>query len=272
MGASKSESTVHRGRITRPTLFLDTNALHYMFSYLRYAKKLDLPPYRKRRCGEIKETLRSKMPKGIVKYFMNGAKTLAFLQKQTQDEDAAVYTSHFTKSEILCGSLEGIVHVRLAQEGIIYRMRQRLRTISELVSMYLEASDYEDVVREWDEMISLLEEKDRIIINFAEDDDNFRQIANISEFLQSKIFMDVLDSWMYSCALVVQADQIITFDEYFRKVINNLANPSEDEDWKNLRSEMFHHLQELFGGIDTKIGISLPDAKDLPRDVPKVWR
>jgi len=272
VGASKSESIAPQEQITRPTLFLDTNALHYMFSYLRYAKELDLPPYRERGPDEIKNTLRSKLPKGIVVHVMKGATTLAFVQKQTQDQDAAAYTSRFAKSEILCGSFEGLAHARLAQEGIIYRMRQRLGTISELVSMYLEASDSKNVVREWDEMLSLLEKKDRIIVEFAEDNADFRQIAQISEFLQSKVFVDVLDSWMYGCALAVQADQMITFDGYFRKVINKLANPSGDQDWENLRNEMFEHLQELFGGVDTEIGISLPHAEDLPRDMPKVWR
>jgi len=262
-------------QITRPTLFLDTNALHYMFSYLRYAKDLGLPPYKEKNWDEAKEALRNKLPRKITDNIMNGAKTLAFLQKQTQEQEAAIYTSRFAKSEILCGSFEGLAHARLAREGTIYRMRQPLETLSELVSMYLEASDSENVVREWDEMLSLLEEKDRIIIEFAENDTNFRQIADIAEFLQSKVFVDVLDSWMYGCAFAIQADQVITFDHYFRKIINKLANPSGDEDWENLKNEMFDRLQGLFGVVDVEIGISFPYSprpNKLPKEVPTAWR
>jgi len=275
MRALKSESIVSQEQITRPTLFLDTNALHYMFSYLRYAKILRLPPYENKSWSEVKEILGSKFPEGIVNCILKGAKTLSLLQRQTQEQDAAIYASRFAKSEILCGSLEGLAHARLAREGTIYRMRQRLETLSELVSMYLEATDSENVVREWDEMLSLLEDKDRIIIEFAENDANFRQIADIAEFLQSKVFVDVLDSWMYGCAFAIQADQVITFDGYFRKIINKLANPSGDEDWENLKNEMFDRLQGLFGVVNTEIGISFPYSpkpKKLPKEVPRVWR
>jgi len=271
MKVLKDKNIVSQEQITRPTLFLDTNALHYMFSYLRYAKELDLPPYRKRGQNEIRNTLRTKLPKGIVNHVMKGATTLAFIQKQTQDQDAAVYTSRFAKSEILYGSLEGLAHARLAREGTIYRMRQRLGTLSELVSMYLETSDSENVVREWDEMLSLLERKDKISIEFAEEDINFRQIADIAEFLQSKVFIDVLDSWMYGCALVLQAEQIITFDNYFKKLINKLVTPSGDPDWKNLKNDMLNLLRMSFGSIEARIEISLPNAEKLPEDVPRVW-
>jgi len=274
----KSESIVSLEQITSPTLFLDTNALHYMFSYLRYAKDLGLPPYKEKNWDEVKEALRNKLPRKIADYIMNGAKTLAFLQKQTQEQEAAIYTSRFAKSEILCGSLEGLAHARFAREGAIYRMRQRLGTLSELVSMYLEASDSEVVIKEWDKMLSLLKEQGRVPIELTENDTNFKQIADISEFLQSRVFIDVLDSWMYGCALAVGAEQIITFDSYFKKLINKLDNPSGDEDWKIVKEELLYRLQMVLDRVDVKtsdvnaeIEIPLPSVKDLPRDVPKLW-
>lgn len=256
----------------RPALFLDTNALRHMFSYLRYAKILNLPPYEEKNWAEVKKALHSKLPEGFVNDIMKGAKTLAYLQRQTKDHETAVYTSRFAKSEILCSSLEGLAHARFAQEGIIYRMRQRRRTLSELVSMYLEASDSDVVVNEWNEMLSLLEDEGEIDVELVEDNTNFKQIAAIAEFLQSKVFIDVLDSWMYGCALAVQAEQIVTFDIYFRTLVNKLNNPSGEINWSNLKNEMLAYLQGLFGGTDTTIEISLPRVEDLPNDVPRVWR
>jgi len=251
----------------RPTIFLDTNALHYISSYLRWAERENLPPFQGGVTFEqVRDALRQRMPRSIADLLLHGAKTLAFLQQQVNDQEAAIYTSRFAKAEVIYGVLEGQAHARLAQEGLPYRMRQRAGVLSELVTMYLEAQDYRQVIREWDYFLNRLKNNGHIMVSYVEDEENFSRIAEVAEFLQSRVFMDVVDSWMYACALVMQAEEIITFDGYFKRVINRLHNPQGEPDWQQLQSDLQKMLAERFPGAPT-----LPEVKSLPQTLPNPW-
>ena len=251
----------------RPTIFLDTNALHYMSSYLRWAKEKNLPPFQGGATFEqVRDSLRQHMPKSIVDMLLHGVKTLAFLRQQVNQLDPAIYTSRFAKAEVIYGVLEGQAHARMAREGLPYRMRQRTGVLSELVSMYLESQDYQQVIGEWDNFLNLLEDKGSIVVLYVENEEDFSQIAEVAEFLQSRIFMDVVDSWMYACALVMQAERIISFDRYFKHVINRLHNPQGESDWQRLQSDIQNMLRARFPGQPT-----LPKVENLLQDLPKPW-
>ena len=252
----------------RPTIFLDTNALHYMSSYLRWAGKENLPPFQGGvTIEQIGNTLRQHMPKSIADKLLDGAKTLAFLQQEVDQHEAAIYTSRFAKAEVIYGVLEGQAHARMAREGLPYRMRQRAGVLSELVSMYLGSQDYKQVIAEWDNLLSLLEDRGDIKVSYVEEKEGvFSEIAEVAEFLQSRIFMDVVDSWMYAGALVMQAERIITFDRYFRRVINRLNNPQNETDWQQLQNDLQEMLKARFPGKPT-----LPRVENLPQSLPKPW-
>jgi len=265
--------------VVRPTIFLDTNALQYMSSYLRYAEKLKLPPYvdgagNTQGYGyeDMRSTLRQHLPKRITDFVMDGCRTLAFLQKQANEEEngAAIFTSRMSRAELLFGILDGQAHARLAREGLSYRMRQHIRNLSELVSMYLAREDYEKLIQELDELFTTLEHKGGIHIELAEDVVDFSLIATFSEFLQSNVFLDVLDCWMYGCAIAVQADRIVTFDAYFKQVINRIHNPQGVADWQQVQSRILEELKHLFP-VETPVTLSLPMVQDLPREVPRSW-
>ena len=251
----------------RPTIFLDTNALHYTSSYLRWAEKENWPPFQSGvTLDQVRSVLRQHMPKSIANDILKGTKTLAYLQQQVKEQEAAIYTSRFAKAEVIYGVLEGQAHARMAREGLPYRMRQRAGILSELVSMYLESQDYQQVIREWDNLLNLLEDKGGITVLYVENEEDFSQIAEVAEFLQSRIFMDVVDSWMYACTLVIQGEKIITFDGYFKRVINRLHNPQGESDWQQLQSDLQNMLKARFPGQPT-----LPKVENLPQNLPKPW-
>lgn len=251
----------------RPTIFLDTNALHYMNSYLRWAEQKNWPPFQGGVTFEkVRDTLCQYMPRNLADSILQGAKTLAFLQQQVDEEKAVIYTSRFAKAEVICGVLEGQAHARMAREGLPYRMRQRAGVLSELVSMYLESRDYQQVMGEWDNFLSLLKDKGNILVLYVEDGEAFSRIAEVAEFLQSRIFMDVVDSWMYACALVMQAERIITFDGYLKRVVNMLHNPQDEMDWRQLQDDLRQMLSESLQGEPT-----LPKVEELPQSLPKPW-
>jgi len=251
----------------RPTIFLDTNALHYMSSYLRWAEKENWPPYQDGPTfEEVRNALYQYVPKSLAGWILQGAKTLAFLQQQVDKHDAAIYASRFAKAEVIYGVLEGQAHARMAREGLPYRMRQRAPILSELVSMYLESQDYQQIVEEWNKLLDLLKDKGKIIVEYVERRENFSEIAEVAEFLQSRIFMDVMDSWMYACALVMQAEMIITFDGYFKRIINMLYNPQNDSDWQQLQGYLQQKLREMLQGEPT-----LPKVENPPQILPRPW-
>jgi len=251
----------------RPTIFLDTNALHYMNTYLQWAKNKKLPPFQEGIDFEqARDVLRDHMPNGIANMLLQGAKALSFLQEQVSQHEAAIYTSQFAKAEVIFGVLEGQAHARMAHGGFPYRMRQRAGILSELVSMYLELKDYQQVIREWDDFLNSLKEKENITILYVEGKEDFSQIAKLAEFLQSRIFMDVVDSWMYACALTTQSERVITQDKYFRQVINKLHNPQKDVGWQQLHNELKDLLKTMLPGEPT-----LPNVEKLPQSLPKPW-
>lgn len=261
----------------RPTVFLDTNALQYLGTYLRYASKLNLLPYSEspQTYEQIQDTLRQHLPRGIAEGVMNGCKTLAFLQRQNsndgdQEHTASILTSRLSRMEMLSGILEGQAHARLAREGLSYRMRQRLGTLSRLVLQYLEVADYTRLLHEMEDLFTTLEDEEGIRIDLVEEVvREFSLIATFSELLQSSVFLDVLDCWIYGCTLAIQADQIITFDRYFKHVINSVHSPPDDE-WQQMKGKILKELDRLFP-VKTRVTLSLPTAPRLDRTVPRSW-
>lgn len=261
--------------ILRPAVFIDANALQYMSSYLRYAEKLHLPPYdgEPREYADVQNTLGSHLPKKICEYVMNGCRMLAFLQKNVSnhESEATFYASWFSKAELLHGILDGQAHARLAHEGFSYRMRQRAGELSHLVSMYLQREDYERSIREVDELYDILEARGRIRIKLAEDEiRDFPSIAIFSTILQGNIFLDVLDCWLYGCAVLLQTDEFITCDRYLKRAINLIHNPSGKPEWQELRSKIEGELKRLLP-VQTSIGFILPKVPTIPSAVPQPW-
>ena len=259
---------------TRPAIFLDTNAIHYAISYLQIAQQKSLPPFSELHVEDVKERLSQNRPPSIVNYLMNGCKTLAFLQEQARQGDhghdgALVFMSRLSKAEILHGTLDGKAHASMAAAGVSYRRRQSLRDYNSLVSMHLKPSDYENVLREVDDLIELLEENDDIHIEFVENSTGITvvQITSLAEFLQGRIFLDVIDCWIYAGALVAQVDQLITFDGSFREVINKTNNPGDDPNWQQMQSDLKEHLKGVFPGISPV----LPASPGPPPAVPVLW-
>lgn len=259
----------------RCTIFLDTNSLQYMASYLRLAKKLKLPPYDGVEMGftEVRGRLRKRLPRGIAQAVMNGCSTLAYLQERTRDPEvgAAVYTSRLCLAELLHGVLDGQAHARLVRQGLSYRMRQRARDLGELISMYLRPRDFKEVRLEVDKMLQKLGDIDGIMIDFAEDHpDNISRVLEFCDVLQCLVFLDVLDCWMYACAATVQADEFVTFDGHLRKAVNLIHNPQNDPGWKHVRSELLKALRRL-NPVGTPVDFILPQSRDIPNQVPRLW-
>jgi predicted nucleic acid-binding protein len=257
-----------------PIIFLDTNVLIYLSSYLKKAEELSLPPFTQNLMNfeEIQTELKKILPDSIVDYYLNGCKSLSYLQskaKRLEDGNinVQILTSRLSKVEMYNGALDGKAHILMAQQGIPYIMRQRASNLSDLISMRLQINDIDDVVTKLNSVFTLLFENDNVIIDYVENDHQTDRIASLAEFLSTHFYLDVIDIWIYACALSIQADQIITFDNYFFRVINNVSNTCNGEKWVSLRKEITKYVKQLYGWEK----VNYPISSKLPKDVPQNW-
>ena len=201
---------------------------------------------------------------------MKGCQSLAFIQNKAARNEkgeigAQIFTSRLSKVEMLNGALDGKAHILMAQQGIPYRMRQRLSNLSDMISMRLQQTDIDEVVNNMNNIFELLADQDNAIIDFVEDKHQADSISRLAEFLSSYIYLDVIDIWMYSCALTIQAEQIICFDDYFYHVINNLHNGVDK--WADVRKEIGKFIKQIYGWNK----VVFPKSSPLPKNVPYQW-
>jgi hypothetical protein len=255
-----------------PTVFLDTNALVFLWSYITKARELSLPPYTSDpvEYENISSRLKEILPDSITGFYMKGCQSLAYIQERiARKEDgeigAHIYTSRLSKVELLNGALDGKAHILMAQQGIPYRMRQRSSNLSDLISMRLQQADVSEVVSNMNDVFTLLYEQDDVVIEFVEDKYQADNIARLAEFLSSHFYLDVIDIWMYSCALTIQADQVLCFDDYFSRVINGMNNGANK--WVDLRKEIGIYIKQMYGWNK----VVFPRSSNIPKVVPHSW-
>jgi hypothetical protein len=240
--------------IWTPSLFLDTNAIHNVTSYLIQARKLKLPPYHPEPDIEsVKGKLRKKVPKNMADLLVQGLRILVHLQSQSENLGAQIFTSRLAFSEMWYGRLDGQAHIRMSLEGIPYRQRQRQGDFSELVMAYLTQKDYDLVEKELDSLLQGLKKEFGLTILFVEDNGSpdFREISLLALEIQKRTFLDVIDCTLYACSLAVRATEFITSDGHLFTVINQIKKPGDIQDlnervlWENVQRDILAKLKIL---------------------------
>ena len=234
-----------RTNVIKPGTFVDTNALHYIRTYLDIAKDHHLVPYGPQSLwAQIKAQLKAQgLLKNQCENLRKGFAALALLQQKAQEEDQ-IFVSLISLAEIVHGLVEGQAHIKMAEAGVPYRMRQRASELSRLVRSWMSTSDYEQV-RQGTE--ALLPELERLLgtgITRAGENRATREVLALLKTILGHVYLDVIDGWLYAEALIEQAAAFLTFDDYFRKTINRIYNPGgarDDEErqmWMQVRSSL----------------------------------
>lgn len=229
----------------RPGIFVDTNALHFVRAYLDVAREHHLVPYGPQSLwSEVKEQL---IATGFLRNqrdnLRRGFTALAFLQQKAQEEDH-IFVSQISLAEIVHGLVEGRAHIRMAEAGVPYRMRQRASDLSRLVRSWMSAPDYDQVRQDTEALLPELERLLGTSIWRAGQDRTTREVLSLLQVILGHVYFDVIDSWLYAETLIEQAQQLLTFDGYFRETINRIHNPSgiqddeEREMWMRVRSSL----------------------------------
>jgi hypothetical protein len=231
--------------VIKPGIFVDTNALHFVRAYLHIAQKCHLVPYGPQSpWSDINDQLRAVgLLKNQRENLQKGFETLALLQQKAQEEDQ-ILISQVSLAEITHGLVEGQAHIKMAEAGVPYRMRQRASDLSRLVRSWMSAPDYDQVRQDTEALLPELERLLGTSIWRAGQDRTTREVLSLLQVILGHVYFDVIDGWLYAEALIEQAQQFLTFDDYFRETINRIYNPGgaqddeEREMWMQVRSSL----------------------------------
>lgn len=251
-------------------VLVDTNSVHYIRGYLRFAREHNLPPFGPQTNWEqTRAALPQNLPAGYQDALRRGYRTLGFVQRLVTEE-ATILVSPFTQLELLHGLLEGRAHQRLAEANTPYRMRQRLSDLSKLVTFHLRTTDADEAVQDVDKMVEELREVIGDAVDLARKQDDLREILSVCRVIQSSVFIDPVDCLIYGNALVVEAEVVISNDEHLREVINRIAEPWTEGNpelrplWENANHKLKEKLSEIIAAPLAQI--VLPRCPGIPND------
>ena len=234
----------------RTVVFIDTMTLHYMRLCLEHARCRELGfPVNDQAVSILKESICSVGEKTLRDSLQRGLETIVlFATKDVQIEYAAI-----SELELLHGISEGTYRLKVAQEGVPYRIwsgfsqkevRDRITT-DELVI----------ITGRIDALLSMIEDSGVLVTRSGSG--RTSEVLELAKGIAGLIFMAEIDSVIYASALAAGADFLVTADEFFRETVNNIC-VSNDQRYHDIRLK----LRELIGAVllETKCDFQLPRA------------
>ena len=198
--------------------YLDTSALHSVGLYLEYAQKHNLFPWEGQSIHDAETTVRrstkSKAEKEALKKGFN-------ILKASSTKSLDLQYSAVAQMELTAARVRGKAITEAAREGLPDRIWSRIRErgIRDRVSTVAIAR-ISDGVRD---IARMLEE-----FEFAEGTTTRRQAPGAAELaaqILGLVYMEPLDSLVYSSALLSRADLLFTTDGPFCEMVNEISRP-----------------------------------------------
>lgn len=261
---------MNKGKVPsyRKTVLVDTNALHLARTYLIYGKKEGLPPFGpSKTLSEMKSGFKPSIVTNYRDTLCKGYRILGYLQRLSKSDNTRIFVSAFSELELLHGLLEGKAHMKMSEQGMPYRMRQRLSDLSRLVCFHLGSDDCAETIKEFDEIIEELRNSG-VEITKPAPDKYLPEILSICNVIQSRVFIDPFDCLIYGNALVLMTDTVVSLDGYFKDVINRIENPKieslteQRKLWKEAQDEIKGKLAGIIGA--SKKEIRFPQCPGIP--------
>ena len=89
------------------------------------------------------------------------------------------------------------------------------------------------------------------------DKSRIQEVWGIARTVLSVIYLDVCDCLIFSSALVDEADEIISFDGYFRFIVNKVKNPEGDKVYERANQLIIKALAACIGITEQEIHLPL---------------
>lgn len=236
------------------TTFLDTNILHYIGIYLKYAKGKNLFPWSGQDVVKDKEAAAENVKKvaevDLSKSLKRGLDTVYFLSTA----DIQVQYAPVSELELLNGRAKGKAILSAAEEGVPDRMWSRFR--EEEIRQRVSTADLEKIKEGVDELASMLEESG--IAVKRNDGNQMRDVLELAKGINGLIYMETMDSVIYASALVAQADYLFTADGYLKETVNVICSPSGKPRYEEIREKLQVLIRRIIPG--TSDDVELPSA------------
>lgn len=237
-----------------PTYFLDTNAVHMAKLYLELAKDKGLPIGAERALVDVeieKAFGRNNRASGSLK---SGWKLVEFLRSQPPDVN--IEYAPISTLELITGLLRGQAMLKAAKESIPSRMWNRmderevlLRLEEETLGQANNSAHVEDLFSQHG--IKLRECNPGSMI----------EVWALSRRLLDGIYLEAGDALVYASAVLAQADEIISKDDYFRRVVNCIHNPGASGDFElygqRARAIVLDFLEDLWGQPSSTVKVPI---------------
>ena len=231
----------------RKTVFLDTNVLHFVGLYLGEARRRDLFPFSKGTIVAARKVLDDINEENLKKVLTKG---FNLVRKLRSTQNYNVEYSPMCEIELIVGRARGKAIRNAASRGIPERMWTRF--YEREISSELEQNDFADIRAKADELSTTLAE----VGVRNTDGERTRDVFEIARSVVGLVYMGTLDSVVYAGALAVEADHLISADDYLKQTVNGLskANPPFDSRARQLRERIAEIL------LKEPSDVTLPDA------------
>lgn len=199
--------------------FLDTNAIHYVRLYIDLADRDQLYPFSDDM--EAAEAAIQKQDRSLRPAYGKGLDVVAFCKVK----QLLIHYSHISTLELAVGRAKGEALQKAALQGVPERKWTGFANDDKQLAAYLDEGVLQRIGREMPQLVSQL---DRLQIHAVSDDDSMVRVLALK--LAALMYMATADCMIFAHALTVQAKYVVTYDAYFRKIVNRVYNsPKCDE-------------------------------------------
>ena len=244
----------------RKVAFLDTNALHYVDLYLKYAKDASMYPFVDKKMdddnavAEAKTRLADLTGTSLKESLGHGLNVLSWISKT----DAKVEYSPITDLELMVGRLKGKALEAAAGEGVPDRMWSRFHADEKEVSVRLTPEDLEKTMTGVLGLRPTLEDAGVVTANVARE----QEVLDLAKHLVGLVYMSVADCIVYSHALAAQANYLITNDTYLRNTVNRIRSKTSH---RKIKARIREIVRQTTATLGDSSDVVLPEAK-WPKD------
>ena len=250
MTASRMNNSVD----TQVVGFLDTNVLHYVSLYLKFAASRDLFPL----AVDPAATSAAHVPEAQTRIVDEAEKDL----RQSLLRGLGVRYAPVSELELIAGRLRGRAIVKAAQEALPDRMWSKFDEGE--IRRRLTPTDCLEVAIEAASIVPALGGAGLAVLPVDTSDTSY--ILDLTRFLARLVYLQPLDAIIYSAALVAQAHEFYTADGYLLRTVNRIGNPQRSPEQQKMSRQIKERVAELMGWDVTEV--ILPTASRLKSFLP----
>lgn len=221
-------------------LFIDTNYLSDMILYTDFCESNRIDLFKeKSESIDLNETRRKRsfdIAKGVRENVKDGKKIIQALSHGTKRTEITLSYSKFNEIELRGLIARSLLFSEAIRAHVPDRIANHVVLGSGAKKAYLSS-----IAPGIDRLKEILMEHSvtmECCDDYSVDPSSIPQILNVVEAVQRNIVMGSFDLYLYSCALYLQADAILTRDGEFRNVIQSLRSPPRDSGWIEVRKRI----------------------------------